>query len=147
MTDNGHTIATHLETPIANAIELMEKHDLGFLPVVDAINPEKLVGVITDRDIVIRGLGFGLNLSGLRVQDLATKENLITVKNDADICDAVDIMTANQIRRLPVVNNKEQFIGVVTVADLVGHMDPAEFAELYEIVVTPKEKHNPIDYM
>jgi CBS domain-containing protein len=90
----------------------MRDHDIGFLPVVDN---RKLVGVVTDRDLVIRG--YAANSSGsASIMDVVSTE-VKTIHSDTSVDEAASIMAASQIRRLPVVDNG-QLMGVVSLGDL-----------------------------
>jgi CBS domain-containing protein len=90
----------------------MKQHDIGFVPVVDG---KKLVGVVTDRDLVIRG--YAEKKSGsAAVQEVITKD-IATIDANTSIDEAAKIMAKDQIRRLPVVENGE-LIGVVAIGDL-----------------------------
>jgi CBS domain-containing protein len=90
----------------------MKQYNIGFMPVV---NEKKLIGVITDRDLVVRGYAEKRSGSDL-IKELMTNQ-LFTVKEDTTIDEAAKIMADKQIRRLPVVENDE-LIGVVAIGDL-----------------------------
>lgn len=100
------------QNSLNDAAELMREHDIGFIPVVEG---NKLAGVVTDRDIVIRGL------AGKKTGESAVREvlsdDVVTVSPDLSVDEAVSLMAANQIRRLPVVENGE-LRGVVALGDL-----------------------------
>jgi len=102
-------------TPADNIYEaavLMKDHDIGFVPVVDS---GKLIGVITDRDLVIRGYA-GKHSGSTSVMDVLTEE-VRTISPNMSVDEAAEIMASEQIRRLPVVENG-QLKGVVSLGDL-----------------------------
>jgi CBS domain-containing protein len=94
------------------AASLMKDHDIGFVPVIEG---RKLIGVITDRDLVIRG--YAEKQPGtISVKEVLT-EDVQTVTPQMSVDEAAGIMASSQIRRLPVVENG-QLMGVVSLGDL-----------------------------
>ena len=93
---------------------MMREHDCGAIPVCDG---SKLVGMVTDRDITIRAVAFGKLPVAVRVGDVMTKK-LYTVEPDDDVELAVDTMKSRLVRRLPVVNEKGDVVGIVAPSDL-----------------------------
>jgi CBS domain-containing protein len=91
---------------------LMKKHDIGFVPVVES---GKLLGVVTDRDLVVRGLA-NKRTDSAAVEDVMSKE-IMSITPDMNIEDAANQMAIQKIRRLPVVENGA-LVGVVALADL-----------------------------
>lgn len=90
----------------------MRDHDIGFLPVVEG---RKLIGVVTDRDLVIRGIA-GKHSGSTSVMEVITKD-VQTVSPNLSVDEAAAIMAEKQIRRLPVVENGE-LKGVIALGDL-----------------------------
>jgi CBS domain-containing protein len=91
---------------------LMKKHDVGFVPVVEG---KKLLGVVTDRDIVIRGIAE--KREGSAAVEQVISRDVETITPDTTVDEAAKIMAKNQIRRLPVVENGN-LVGVVAIGDL-----------------------------
>ncbi|MFC4598822.1 CBS domain-containing protein [Cohnella hongkongensis] len=100
------------QASIQEAARLMRDHDIGFIPVVES---RRLIGVVTDRDLVIRG--YADNRSGSESLDEVLTNDVRTVPPDLSVDEAASIMAAEQIRRLPVVNNGH-LEGVVSIGDL-----------------------------
>jgi CBS domain-containing protein len=97
---------------IFEAAVLMKQHDIGIVPVVEG---RKLIGVITDRDLVVRG--YAEKHSGsTSVMEVLTK-NVRTAPPDMSVDDAVQLMASEQIRRLPIVENGE-LKGIVSIGDM-----------------------------
>jgi len=96
----------------------MRTHNVGMLPVVDG---EKLVGVVTDRDIVVRAVSARLRPEMTRVREVMTKY-AITCYEDDDITKASFLMEKNLVHRLPVVNRDEGLVGVISVSDVATKM-------------------------
>ena len=90
----------------------MKEHDIGFIPVVEG---KKLLGVVTDRDLVIRG--YAEKRSGSASVEQVMSKEITTVTPDTSVDEAAKIMAREKIRRLPVVENGE-LVGVVAIGDL-----------------------------
>jgi CBS domain-containing protein len=97
---------------------LMLEADIGALPVADG---ERLVGMITDRDIAVRAVASGLGPNA-QVQDVMTSEVLYCY-GDADVEDVAENMGEIQVRRLPVVDSDKQLIGIISTGDLARETD------------------------
>jgi CBS domain-containing protein len=90
----------------------MKQHDIGFVPVVEG---KKLIGVVTDRDLVIRG--FAEKREGSAAVKQVMTENVQTIEAGTSIDEAAKLMAKQQIRRLPVVD-KGELVGIVAIGDL-----------------------------
>ncbi|OPH53043.1 CBS domain-containing protein [Paenibacillus ferrarius] len=90
----------------------MKQHDIGFVAVVDG---KKLIGVVTDRDLVVRG--YAEKKSGSTAVDEVITKDMAIITPSTSIEEAAKIMAKQQIRRLPVVENGE-LVGVVAIGDL-----------------------------
>ncbi|MDP4158415.1 MAG: CBS domain-containing protein [Bacillota bacterium] len=98
---------------VTEIAQLMKKDDVGSVPVCDG---EKLVGIITDRDIVLKVVAagdFNKNISAREIMNT----NVVTVTSDQDVHEAADLMSKYQIRRLPVVE-QGRLVGIVALGDL-----------------------------
>jgi CBS domain-containing protein len=93
----------------------MKEHNIGFIPIVDG---KKLIGVVTDRDLVLRG--YADKRSGSSSVEEVMSNKPITATENTTVDEAVRIMADKQIRRLPIVQNGE-LIGVVAIGDLAVH--------------------------
>jgi CBS domain-containing protein len=98
---------------IQDAAKLMEKNDCGSLPVGEG---DRLVGMITDRDIVLRAVAAGLPLD-TPIRDVMTRELKYCFEDD-EIDDVAGNMSDNKMRRLPVLNSKKRIVGIVSLGDL-----------------------------
>lgn len=108
------------KTNVGRAVELMWERNVGLLPVVD--NAGKLIGVVTDRDLCI-AMGTRNRLPGeLTVGEIAIPQ-VFTCKPDDDVHEALSLMSAKQVRRLPVVNNDGVPQGLLSMDDLVMHAE------------------------
>ena len=103
-----------LQENLRDVAQKMKDEDAGAIPVVDEDN--KLVGILTDRDIVVRCIAEGKDPEETTVEDVLT-ENLETIEPDSEAEEAAQIMAQRQIRRLPVVE-EEELIGIVSIGDI-----------------------------
>jgi CBS domain-containing protein len=99
----------------ADAAGLMAAHDIGVLPVTDA--EDRLLGVITDRDLVLRVLAGRRDARSVPLEEIATTRGLETVTPDTQLCDARTLMASRQIRRLPVVKDG-RLVGMLSLGDV-----------------------------
>lgn len=102
-----------------DAALLMRRFHVGDLVVIEEEGGQRIpVGIVTDRDIVIEAVAEDVNCRELTVGDIMSTD-LVTVNEDEDIVDAVKMMRANGIRRVPVVDGSGVLVGIVTVDDLI----------------------------
>lgn len=124
-------MAVTMYEAITQAARLMAQYDVGILPVIDDQVHRRLVGVITDRDLVVRCLSEG-HTFGCHVEDHLTRDPLITVTPDDTIETIAERMGQYQVRRVPVVEGPDKrLVGIVTMADLLRHAGKTH-AELLE---------------
>jgi CBS domain-containing protein len=102
-------------SPLDEVARAMRDQDVGEIPVVDL--DRHPVGVITDRDIVVRTLAAGRNPLDVRVQDCMTAPPVV-IQEDASVEDCARLMERQKIRRVPVVDAKGALCGIVSLADL-----------------------------
>jgi CBS domain-containing protein len=116
------------QTPLSEVAELMETEDVGAVPIVE---DDRVVGIVTDRDIVVRAIAKGKDPRGMPAADASSRE-LVTVSPDDDLSDALKLMTQYQVRRLAVTAEDERLVGVVSQADVALHAKDKEAGELLE---------------
>lgn len=93
--------------------QMMKKENVGAIPVCQG---SKLLGILTDRDIVIRAVAEGKDLTSIKASDIMSA-NPVSVEPNVDIHEASRIMSENQIRRLPVIDNGK-LVGMLALGDL-----------------------------
>jgi len=106
-------------SPLSQAAEKMRSSDIGVLPVE---KDGKIIGIITDRDIIIRGLAMHLDPETTTVSNVMTSEVATCYDND-DLEDAISIMEEKQIRRLVVFSRSNEPAGILTIGDLAIKAD------------------------
>ena len=129
------------DTGLTDAARLMKAEDVGLLPVVQAKDSRKLVGVITDRDITIRHVAAGHDSASCPVSEAMTAD-VRTCKPEDDVKDVMEVMGREQVRRVPVVDERGSVIGIVAQADIVLKARDDEKAErTIERISEPGGKH------
>ncbi len=131
MTPQLETIAQNAS--MIQAARMMRDHDIGMLPVIEE---NQIVGVLTDRDIVARGLADGIDpetpVSRIMTSGVEVRHT------DDDVEEAAQLMEQKQIRRLVVVDRNERSVGIVSLGDLATRSDQTELSgEILEEVSQP----------
>src|SRR5690349_21705588 len=109
----AEVIVASPDDDLMRAAQLMESNDFGSLPIGDN---GRLVGMLTDRDITIRGIARGLGPDA-KVRDVMTTD-IECVRDTDSVAEAASRMEDLQIRRLPVVNDEDKLVGIVSLGDL-----------------------------
>jgi CBS domain-containing protein len=126
--------AVEPNTSVAEAARVMEVENVGSLPVV--VEDGRVIGIVTDRDLAIRVLAKGLDPERTTVGQVASKE-LVAVRADQDLDEALAAMAQAQVRRLPVVDEADQLVGVVAQADLALTAKGKDTGQLVEEISKP----------
>lgn len=133
MTPNAE--CTHPNASLQEAARMMRDLDVGPLPVCG--EKDRLVGMITDRDIVVRAIAEGRDPKTVRVQDVMSPDILYCFE-DQSVGEAAQLMQARQVRRLVVLNRDKRLAGIVSLGDLAAKTrDKALSGETLEQVSEP----------
>jgi CBS domain-containing protein len=118
-TDNGILVAA-----------LMKSENIGSVPVIENKETQKLIGIITDRDLALRILGERRDAESTRVEAVMTRK-VVTVRADDDVQRALDAMSDHQLRRIIVVDSVNKVLGIISQADVATRIDrPEKTAEM-----------------
>jgi CBS domain-containing protein len=121
------------EDTIQAAARKMEEADVGFLPVGEN---DKLVGMITDRDIALRAVAQGKDPKKTKVREVMT-DKVLYCAEDEDIEEAADNMAEMQVRRLPIVDANKRLVGVLSIGDIALRHKAAIAGDALESVCRP----------
>jgi CBS domain-containing protein len=124
------------DQPVQQAASFMLSTDSGSIPVTDG---DKLIGMITDRDIAVRGVAKGHG-PDTPVRELMT-DDVICVRDEDDVDDVASKMSEAQVRRLPVIDQDQRLCGIVSLGDLSRDADEACASEALEGVSQPGGQH------
>ncbi|MEW6296620.1 MAG: CBS domain-containing protein [Thermodesulfobacteriota bacterium] len=126
----------HPDAALREAAEKMSQLDVGPLPVCDG---ERLVGMLTDRDITVRATAKGCDPNTTKVRDVMTPD-VVYCFEDQDVETAAQMMEMRQIRRLPVLNREKRLVGIVSLGDVAVKTGDQNLAgEALERVSEPAE--------
>ena len=103
------------DTPITEIAKLMREHDIGCIPIGE---DDHLVGMVTDRDIVCKGLANGKFDAGRAVARDVMSEGIHCCREDDDLAKAIHHMETLQVRRLPVINKSKRMVGMISLGDV-----------------------------
>ncbi len=126
MTSNPSTIGS--DGTIADAARLMRDEDAGIIPIVDG---DRLVGMITDRDITVRVVAEGRDPQSTTVGEIASRD-LVTIDPQQDLDEALRLMAQHQVRRLPVVEEDGRLVGILAQADVAREASPEQTGQVVE---------------
>jgi len=130
---NRNVVCATRDATVVEAANLMRHQHVGDLIVVDQVHGQKIpIGVVTDRDIVVEVVAPGLDPKGIKLGDLLVGR-LVTVAEDRSRADAVRLMAASGVRRMPVVDADGRLVGIITLDDLLPHF-AAQLMELADLV-------------
>lgn len=134
MTRDVETVTPN--TPVRQVAERMRNDDIGSFPVVD--ESDRVLGTITDRDIVCRVVSEGLEPATTMVSEVMTK-NVATCREDQTIEEAARLMEERQIRRIPVLDEDDRLVGLITMGKIAKIEDEELSGEVLKEVVQPKK--------
>jgi CBS domain-containing protein len=113
------------EATIVDVARLMKNADIGPILIVDNEASNTLVGIVTDRDIVMKVIADGQDATTTRVGEVMSKK-LVTCRADDDVDVAMKAMAQFQLRRIPVVEDNMRLVGIISQADLATRVDAPE---------------------
>jgi len=123
----------HESDSVMHAAQKMKDLNVGVLPIFDN---NRLVGMLTDRDIVVRCLAEGHDIKSTKISDIMTKE-VVSCTEDEDVNDAIKLMESRQIRRLIVRDEQNQVVGIVSLGDLACSISECLVGEALREVSEP----------
>ena len=125
--------AIEADKPVSYAARMLKDEDVGLAPIVEG---DRLVGTLTDRDIVTRVIAEGKDPQSVTVREVASTD-VVTVDPEQDLDEALRLMASNQVRRLPVVDEDGRLVGVVAQADVARQAKDKQTGDLVEDISQP----------
>jgi CBS domain-containing protein len=123
---------------LLDAAKRMEQLDIGAMPICG--QDDRLRGMITDRDIVVKALAQGRDPASTSAGELA-QERLIFTRADAPIDQALSLMQEHTVRRLPVLDQNKRLCGMITEADIATHMPQEKTGEMVGAIAAARPQH------
>ena len=116
---NREVVFIHAQASVPEAARLMREHHVGDLVVTKEKTGKRVpVGIVTDRDIVLEVIAEGVGMDDVNVGDIMS-DNLVTARESDGLLETIKVMRAKGIRRLPVVNDDHELVGILSVDDLI----------------------------
>ncbi|MBI5932142.1 MAG: CBS domain-containing protein [Chloroflexi bacterium] len=109
----------------AKAAQLMRSGNIGSIPVIESEQTQKLVGIVTDRDLALKVVAEGLDPKSTKVEAAMTI-NVVTCQPEDDLQKTLDAMSEHQLRRIPVVGNGNKILGIISQADVATRLNQPE---------------------
>ena len=113
------------EDPVSKVAQLMKKEDIGPVLIVDNEQTKTLVGIVTDRDLALKVVAEGRDPQTTKVEAVMTRK-LVTCRADDDVENAMKAMAQYQLRRIPVVDDNNKLVGIISQADVATRVDEPE---------------------
>jgi CBS domain-containing protein len=123
---------------LLEAAQRMEQLDIGVMPICG--DDERLKGMLTDRDIVVKALAHGMDPATTRAGDLA-QGSVVWVGADASFEEALSMMREHAVKRLPVMDGDKRLCGIVTEADIAMHAPEQTTGKLLEAIASTPPQH------
>jgi CBS domain-containing protein len=115
---------------VVKAAQLMKRENIGPIPVIENEETRKLVGIVTDRDLALKIVAEGRDAKSTKVEAVMTHK-VVTCRADDDLQIALDAMSEHQLRRIPIVDNDNKILGIISQADVATRVDqPEKTAEM-----------------
>jgi CBS domain-containing protein len=125
--------------PVSRVAKIMKIEDVGSLPVCSSRDSRRLVGIVTDRDLALQVVAEDLDAGNTTVADVMSEEP-VTCRMDEDVEIALGRMEANQVRRIPVVDEDGALIGIIAQADVATRVQNAQkTAEVVSEISQPRD--------
>jgi len=116
---NREVVFIHAQASVPEAARLMREHHVGDLVVIKEKTGKRIpVGIVTDRDIVLEVIAEGVDMDDVSVGDIMS-DKLVTARESDGLLETIKLMRAKGIRRLPVVNDDNELVGILSVDDLI----------------------------
>jgi CBS domain-containing protein len=130
--DAMHPGVTWVEpnTPISELARRMRDEDIGSIPIGEN---DRLVGMVTDRDIAIKALADGRDIAAMTARDVMSSP-ILYCRTEQDLDDAARLMENHQVRRLPVINENKRMVGMLALGDIAGANNRQLSGEVVEAV-------------
>jgi CBS domain-containing protein len=110
---------------VAKVAQLMQSENIGSIPVIENEQTQKLVGIVTDRDLALKIVAKGRDANSTKVEAVMTHK-VVTCRAGDDLQIALDAMAEHQLRRIPIVDNDNKIVGIIAQADVATRVNQPE---------------------
>ncbi len=124
---------------IKDVAELMRRENLGPIPVIDNDQSRRVVGILTDRDLVLKVIAEGFDSETVKAETIMTRK-VVACRADDNVQKAIDAMSEHQLRRVVIVDNVNKILGIISQADVATRVDePQKTAKMVKEVSQSSE--------
>ena len=109
------------EDTIEHAATLMKSEGVGPVPVIESHASRRLIGIVTDRDLVVKGIAEGRDTKSTKIKEIMTDHPIACFEKD-DVDDAINLMSDYKVRRIPVVDDSNHILGIIAQADIATRL-------------------------
>ncbi len=125
---------------VADVAQIMKKENVGPVPIVGDRKSRKLVGMVTDRDLAIKVVAERRDVEVTTAEEVMSRR-VVTCRSEDDLQKALDAMSENQLRRIPVVDEDGGIVGIIAQADVATRVhEPAKTGEVVERISRSKKR-------
>ena len=110
---------------VTEVATMMKRGNIGPIPVIENGKTQKLIGIVTDRDLALKVVAEGLNPRDTKVEAVMTRK-LVTCLAGDDLQKALDAMSEHQLRRIPIVDDNYKILGIISQADVATRVNRQE---------------------
>lgn len=115
---------------VTKVAQLMQRDNIGWIPVIENAQTQKLVGIVTDRDLALKIIAKGQDAKTTKVEAVMTRQ-VVTCHAEDDLQKALDAMAEHQLRRIPIVDTHHKIVGIIAQADVATRVNqPEKTAEM-----------------
>jgi CBS domain-containing protein len=124
---------------VAKAAQVMKRLNVGAIPVIENQQTQKLVGIVTDRDLALKIVAAGRDAKSTQVGAVMTRK-VVTCHPEDDLQKALDAMSEHQLRRIPIVDKDNKILGIIAQADVATRLNkPEKTAEMVKQISQTNE--------
>ena len=113
-------VTANKDTSVLDLSKLMKENDIGSVPICD--EDKNIIGIVTDRDIVLRSVADNKEPDKIKAEEIMSKDHIIKLDINSSITEASNLMSNNQIRRIPVIE-ENKLVGIISIGDLARNND------------------------
>jgi CBS domain-containing protein len=110
---------------VAKVAQLMQSGNIGSIPIIENKQTQKLVGIVTDRDLALKIVAKGHDAKSTKAEVVMTRQT-VTCRAEDDLQKALDTMAEHQLRRIPIVDNDNKIVGIIAQADVATRVNQPE---------------------
>jgi len=110
---------------VVKVAQLMQSENIGSIPVIENEQSQKLVGIVTDRDLALKIVAKGQDAKSTKVEAVMTRQ-IVTCRTGDDLQMALDAMAEHQLRRIPIVDDDDKIVGIIAQADVATRVNLPE---------------------